>query len=453
MTDTTKARDEIVREVEAITPSDAAFVWNEVLLDALLVDDRKDKLQREQGGVTRASRAAAIVHVAIHDAVNGVERKLSPYLVQDRAPAGASIAAAAAGAAHATLSGLYPSQRATFDTKLAQYLGSLPGGTGRDSGARFGTAVGNTLLMARQRDGRNQPDPPYLEKSTPAEWRRDPIAPPEDQIPPLTPGWGSIRPFTLDYGPQLRPGPYPPLNSSNYTSAFREVRDEGNVNSHNPPDEKTEIANFFAADDKLGTPVRQYNQHTREILTQRPIVDGVDPAPTLHNHARIFALVNLAMADAGIGCWDAKYAYNLWRPIHAIRRADEDRNPNTTADTSWRPLGRPRGPVPNTTPPFPAYPSGHSSFGTATYAMLRKFTSANDRPFSFTLSSFELPDVRRSYDNLIATSDLAIRSPINENGRSRIFLGVHFIFDDRAGRALGEQVADHIWPNFLRPVN
>ena len=139
-----------------------------MLLDALLADDLKPKDRREQGGVTRASRAAAIVHAAIHDAVNGVERKISPYLVQDRAPAGASIEAAAAGAGHATLGGLYPSQRVTFDAALVQYLGSLPGGPGRDSGARFGAAVGNALLMARQHDGRNQPDPPYLEKATPA---------------------------------------------------------------------------------------------------------------------------------------------------------------------------------------------------------------------------------------------------------------------------------------------
>ena len=157
------------------------------------------------------------------------------------------------------------------------------------------------------------------------------------------------------------------------------------------------------------------------------------------------------MADAGIGCWDAKFAYNLWRPVHAIHLAGEDSNPNTAPEVGWKPLGR-RTP-PNATPPFPAYPSGHSSFGTATYAMLRKFTSAGVRPFNFTLSSDELPSVRRSYDNLMATSDPAVRSPINENGRSRIFLGVHFRFDDHAGRALGEQIADHIWPNFLRPVS
>src|SRR5215207_4622716 len=123
---------EAITTASITTASDAVFVWNGVLLEALLRDDKKDKLQREQGGVTRASRAAAIVHAAIHDAVNGVERKITPYLVRDRAPAGASPEAAAAGAAHATLRGLYPSQSAKFDNKLAQYLASLPA-SGRKS--------------------------------------------------------------------------------------------------------------------------------------------------------------------------------------------------------------------------------------------------------------------------------------------------------------------------------
>jgi hypothetical protein len=144
---------------EVTTPSNAVFVWNEVLRNALLEDDKKPKDRREQGGVTRASRAAAIVHAAIHDAINGVDRRITPYLVQDRAPAGATIEGAAAGAAHTTLSGHYPSQQAAFDAKLALYSDG--------SGKRFGARVGNAILMARQRDGRNQPDPPYQEKQTP----------------------------------------------------------------------------------------------------------------------------------------------------------------------------------------------------------------------------------------------------------------------------------------------
>ncbi|HEY0603795.1 MAG TPA: vanadium-dependent haloperoxidase, partial [Herpetosiphonaceae bacterium] len=362
--------------MSAVPPSDAAFFWNDVLLEAMLTDSRIPiATNREQDGPTRHARAAAIVHVAMHDAVNGVSRRFLPYLIQERAPSGASADAAAAAAAHATLTGLYPSQTATlFDPKLIQYLNSLPAGPSRDQGVQFGTEVGYMLLMARQQDGRNLPEPPYLEKPTPGEYRADPIAPAE---PVLTPGWGAIRPFTLSYGAQLRPVPYPLMTTGAYTTAFNEVKTRGSVTAHTPPTEETEIAQFWSYDDLLGTPVRLYNQHVRSILTEHPRSAPSAATTILHVHARIFALVNLALADAGIACWEAKYAYNFWRPIHGIRHATQDNNPNTAEDGTWRPLGRPRAPQPNKTPPFPAYVSGHSSLGTAAFAMLRKVYGTN----------------------------------------------------------------------------
>jgi hypothetical protein len=458
----------------AVVPTDAAFRWNQVLLDALLVDDKKPRTQREQGGVTRATRAAAIVHAAIHDAINGVDRRNTPYLVQDRVSASASIEAAAAGAAHTTLSGLFPSQKTqgtNFDAKRDEHLTSLLQTLPADvvnRGFQFGTFVGNVLLMTRQHDGRNTPNegaPPYLEKTTPMEWRRDPLAPTDDQIPPLTAGWGSIRPFTLDYGPQFRPDPYPPPNSNSYTNAFIEVRNKGR--NRNREEETARIADFWSYDDARGTPVRLYNRHTGEILTKRP-ADPDSPAD-LHFHARIFALVNLALADAAIGTWDAKYAYNLWRPVHGIRLADKDPNPSTQPDPSWKPLGRPIGPldnagqrVLNTTPPFPAYPSGHSTLGTALFGILRK--ALKNRDFNFKLTSEERGGMERSYTTLRILNEepnptSLMKSPIDENGWSRIYLGVHWAFDDRSvggsrigGRWLGNQIADYIWPNFLRPL-
>jgi hypothetical protein len=147
------------------------------------------------------------------------------------------------------------------------------------------------------------------------------------------------------------------------------------------------------------------------------------------------------MVDAGIGCWDAKYAYNFWRPVEGIRRADEDPNPNTQPVKDWAPRGRPRGPVPHTTPPFPAYVSGHSCFGTATFEMLRLFL--NSDTIAFTLTSEEV-DTPRSFGSF--------SEAIAENGQSRIYLGVHWQFDNVQGQALGKEVADYIWGNFLRPI-
>jgi membrane-associated phospholipid phosphatase len=415
------------------TLPDAALFWNSVLLDALLTDSLKLPTKMEQGGVTRASRAAAIVHAAIHDAVNGVERNYLPYLVQDRAPAGASAAVAAATAAHTALSGLYPSQRPAFDAELAKFLRLLPGDP---LGAQFGTAVGHALLLARQNDGRQLPDPPYLQKQTLGEWKSDPI---EGKQIPLTPGWGGVRPFTLSAGYQFRSVPYPRLNSDDYAVALNEVRNRGRADPPTfPPPEEAVIGNFWSYDDLLGTPVRLYNQHLGQILDQHSFAA---PPRDLHVHARLLALVNLAMADAGIACWETKYAYNFWRPIEGIRRASKDSNPKTDPDKDWRPRGRPRGPVPNTTPPFPAYVSGHSSFGTTTFWMLRRFFDRDS--IAFTLASEEVPDPR-SYASL--------QQAIEENGQSRIYLGVHWQFDNTRGQTLGQQVADYIWDNFLRPI-
>jgi hypothetical protein len=268
----------------------------------------------------------------------------------------------------------------------------------------------------------------------------------DDQIPPLTPGWGCIRPFTLDYGAQLRPAPYHQLTSGDYRNAFDEVRVEGNANSHVPPNDETNIANFWSYDDRRGTPIRLYNQDVHKIPADHPLATT---GSILHIHARIFALVNLAMADAGIVCWDAKYAYNLWRPIHGIRGAEEDKNPDTAADMTWKPSGRPNGPNPNTTPPFPSYPSGHATFGTAMFAMLRK--AYGDDAIKFKLTSEDAPSVERTFDTFTEA--------ITENGHSRILLGVHWRFDDPSaggpdigGCVLGQKIADYIWDTFLKWV-
>ncbi len=194
----------------------------------------------------------------------------------------------------------------------------------------------------------------------------------------------------------------------------------------------------------------------------------------LHRRARLFALINLAMADAGIACWDAKFdppgfrppgstrdpGFHIWRPFQGIRRADEDGNDATDPDKEWLPLGRPRArdangnPVEHTTPNFPAYVSGHSSFGAANYGMLRKFFG--EKPFEFRLSSEEVDNTRRYSDRTETQTGLRITSwdkVIDENGASRIFLGVHWRADDIRGKPLGQQVADYIWEeDFLDPT-
>ncbi len=290
----------------------------------------------------------------------------------------------------------------------------------------------------------------------------------------LTPHWGQVRPFCLPAGDALRPAAPPACSSGAYASAFDEVYVKGSDPSApaEPPavppvaprtDEETRIGRFYSYDGKgrvevgRGTPIRLYNQFTRQILAQEP--DPPTSVPALHRHARLLASVNLAMADAGIACWEAKYTYDLWRPYQGIR-ADEDGNDQTNSNPVWLPVGgrtaNAQGAlVANASPNFPAYPSGHASFGTAMFAMLRKFFG-EERKFDFTLISEELPGVVRRFDHEIPLPGGTVRDryriAIDENSRSRIFLGVHYNFDATAGIAQGQQVADRIWPHFLRPV-
>jgi PAP2 superfamily len=295
----------------------------------------------------------------------------------------------------------------------------------------------------------------------PGVWVEDPVLAPPG--PPLTPNWGDVRLFLLDAISRVRPPAFPALSSGDYTFAFRNVRDKGGAKPP-PPDppqgpttDEKNIAVFFAHDYQRGTPIFLYNLHAFEILDQEPNVPQV--GSVLHRHARMFALINLAMADAGIACWEAKFrpppGYHIWRPFQGIRGAANDGNPSTTPVANWLPLGPPQAPVNNATPNFPAYPSGHSSFGAASYGMLRKFFGT--KPFPFTLSSEEVSNKRSYIDKRDPQTGALITSwaqVINENDLSRIFLGVHFRNDGMGtGRTLGQKVADYVWPIFLRPIN
>lgn len=453
----------------------AVLFWNGVLLEAAKADSRKPGDRQEQGGPTRTSRAAAIVHAAIHNAVNGVSQHNDFYKEppEEDPPDGASAEAAGAGAAHRALVALYPSQKARFDKARTDFQAlPLPGADHQPSFA-FGRGVAQQLLDARANDGSGSDEPYEPPAPGPGVWVPNrKLAPPG---PPLTPHWGDVELFLLDDISRVSPPVFPPLSSGDYAFAFRNVRDKGRDVSPPPPppegrtEDETNIALFFSYDDLLGTPVRLYNQHAFQILDQEPA--PVPPVGSvLHRHARMFALVNLAMADAGIACWDAKFdpppGYHIWRPFQGIRRAREDGNPDTRPVKGWLPLGRPRArddegnPVEHTTPNFPAYVSGHSSFGAATYGMLRKFFGPDEptdppRAFPFTLSSEEVPN-ERSYANKddpqagkVVTSWTQV---INENSESRIFLGVHWRRDHTQGTPLGQQVADYVWDRFLRPT-
>jgi hypothetical protein len=434
---------------------DSILDWNAIALEANKQDHSGTYGAPEQGGPTRSSRALAIVHVAMYDALNSIEPKAAPYLTSKPSP-GASIDAAVAKAARDTLMALYPKQGTVFNVAYNNYLAAIPNGAAKSQGIKVGDDVAKAILKARQNDG-SFPDPVYQPGQFPGEHRVDPLNPGQGF---LTPGWGSVKTFGILRGTQFRAVPPPSLTSSEYTNAFREVQSLGGDGIITPTKrsrEQTEIGIFWAYDGAkgIGTPPRLYNQIARKIAIQK--------GNSEIQNARLFALVNIAMADAGITSWETKYFYNFWRPVLGIREADPgtgptglgDGNNRTKSDPTWTPLGAPASNRSGNdfTPPFPAYTSGHATFGAAMFRVLENFYGTDKIPFEF--MSDELngittdsrgvvrPRVVRKFKRL---SDAAW-----ENAESRIYLGIHWRFDATAGVGHGVEVADHVFDNVLRP--
>jgi len=274
--------------------------------------------------------------------------------------------------------------------------------------------------------------------------------------------WDEVKPFVLERADQFRVPPPPRLDSREYAVAFDEVKVLGGNGVVTPTvrtAEQTQIGIYWAYDGtpSLCAPPRLYNQIAMTIAHKM----GTDTDAL--ELARLLALVNVAMADAGIAVWESKYYYQYWRPITGIREADEltgpsglgDGNPATVGDTNYSPLGAPASNLtgPNFTPPFPAYPSGHAGFGGALFEMLRNFYRTDRIPFTFVSDEFngvtrdnngvKRPLVQRSFSSLSQAEE--------ENGQSRIYLGIHWSFDKTEGIAQGRRVADYVFKNMLRP--
>jgi hypothetical protein len=432
-----------VLEDRCLLSADVVLEWNANALDAM-VNDSFLGAAAKQAGPTRASRALAIEQVAVFDAVNSIDRSYDPYLIEVNAPRGASITAAAAQAAHDTLVALYPDFQPTLDARLAADLAGISSARARDEGVLVGHIVAESILAVRSHDGA-EVAMPYTPGNQPGQWQPDPLHPTQMALGSL---WGSVTPFTLTSAEQFHVPPPPALNSQAYADAFNEVKAVGSATSTTRTAEQTEIGIFWGYDGSRGlsTPPRLYNQIAETLAVQQ------------HNsviqNARFFALINLAMGDAGIACWDAKYDYNFWRPVTAIRAAGTDGNPDTSADPNWTPLGAPadNGSGTSFTPPFPAYASGHATFGGALFRIMADFYGTDNIHFSFMSDEFNgitrdqngvvRPIVTRSWDSFSQAAE--------ENGQSRIYLGIHWSFDKVQGIKQGTEIADYIFHHFLR---
>jgi hypothetical protein len=440
-------------EDRCLLSGDVILQWNSIALDALKNDSLLGASARQNNPV-HASRALGIVQAAVFDAVNSIDRSYDPYLIQVNAPQGASIPAAAAQAAHDTLVNLFPDYRPVLDADLTADLAQIHDVSSRNEGVLVGQIVAAGILAARQNDGADAAMP-YTPGNLPGQWRPDPLHPSQTAVGAL---WGHITTFVLTSADQFHVPAPPAITSEAYADAYEEVKSLGSVNSTTRTADQTQIGIFWGYDGSpgLATPPRLYNQIAETIALQQH--------NTVVQNARFFALINLAMADAGIACWDGKYDFNFWRPVQAIRENDPGTGPSglgsgnpflvDQGDPNWTPLGAPadNGSGTNFTPPFPAYASGHATFGGALFGIMADFYGRDD--IHFTIGSDEFNGVTRDQNGVVrpvvTRSFQSFSQAAEENGQSRIYLGIHWRFDKVQGIHQGRQIADYIFEHALR---
>ena len=386
--------------------ADVAFTWNQVALDATVTANQ---------GPLPQIRSMAIVHLAMHDAVNGITGDYETYRPVVDVPHGASPEAAAIAAAHKVLVTLFGAQSASLNGLRTASL-AAEGLTEDDPGIDVGEAAATAILAIAAADKSNLANFPYTAPGAgnPGVWV------PVDGRAAASPGWGNVVPWVLRSGSQFRPEGPPALDSGRYTRDFLEVWELGGKSSSTRTELQSAIARFW-----LAAPAVLWNQVLRQILAAR----GPDLAAT----ARMFALVYLAASDASIACWDAKYTYNFWRPYTAIRQAHTDDNPETIADSTWE--------IFLTHGQHPEYPSGHTTNSGAMVAMLNQLFG-EDPGVPLIVTSPTNLDLERTWDT--PSQGLA------EVVEARIWSGFHFRTADEVGVRLGRQVAQFVFRHALR---
>jgi VCPO second helical-bundle domain len=446
---------------------DSLHRWNAIAINASGLDHTpvapgENRVFGEQLGPGRSSRAMAIVHIAMFDALDAVIAGYTSYTGTQATPGLLSVDAAISQAARDTLAALFPSQTATFDAYLAEDLAAIRNARQKANGIDLGQRTAAAILAMRLNDGSQFPEPrlgiDYFPSDLPGHWRQDPIS-----LIPLALGahWGECTPFVVTSNSQFRAPPPPDMASAAYTAAYNEVKNlggDGVITPTQRTEEQTFIGIFWAYDGtpSLCAPPRLYNQITVQIADQRRM--------SAIQFARLLALVNVAMADAAMTIWESKYYYDFWRPVAGIRESDPgtgptglgDGNPDTIGDISFSPLGAPASNLtgPNFTPPFPAYPSGHAGIGGAIFQVMRRFYGTDDIAFTFVSDEFngQTRDHNGNVRPYRPRSFSSLSKPEEENGQSRIYLGIHWTFDKTEGIALGRRVADYVFDHAFMPI-
>ena len=383
--------------------ADVVTDWNNAALDAIRAGNTAPPI---------ASRSLAILHVSIYDAVNGIDRTHEAYLVPGAVPASASREATASAAAHSALVNLFPAAAASFDALHAAILAGIPDGPHKAAGIVWGEFVANQILAARANDGSTAIVAPPG-GSGPGMW----IPTPPAFLPYLLPQWGFVAPFGMNSSSQFRPPGPPSLDSERYAADYEEVKELGAAVGSTRTEEQSEIARFWADGAGTETPPGHWNSIAQTIAAAR--------GNTLEENARLFALLNIALGDAAICAWDAKYTFDFWRPVTAIAFAEPQLN--------WMSF--------IVTPPFPEYVSGHSTFSGAGATVLPLFFGTEDLPF--TTGSDFLPGVYHSFSTCLDAAE--------EAAVSRLYGGIHFRSSNEDGLRAGISIGEWTVTHYLQP--
>src|ERR1700694_4808040 len=374
---------------------DEVIQWNKTLLTIV-------RTPGAQPATVHPTRNFAIMHAAIYDAVNAIDATHKPYLVRvEHVSAHASQEAAVAAAAHETLITLYPAFQTTLDRQYDQSLAQIPDGADKTTGIDVGRAVALATLALRSDDGSAATPIPFVFGNGPGDYQS---TPPNFPKQPAFTHWSRVTPFALESAKQFRPGPPPALTSAAATA------------------DQALIGRFWN-----GAIQNYWNEITQAAVQAHHL--------TTAQSARVFALLNLTLADEVIAFYDTKYTYNFWRPVTAIRAAATDGNPDTATDPNWLPQA-------GKTDADPAYPGAHPTIRAGGAFVLSALFG--DKPFQLSVTSEVLPGVVRSFDSFAAVE--------KEARLSRVYAGQHFRSDENAGERLGSAVADFVVDNFLTLV-
>ncbi len=399
----------------AVAKADAVLDWNVIAVNTAVANSQNPFAQ---------ARSAAIVQLAVFESVNAITGEYHPYLGTIVAPPGASADAAAIQAAYRVLSTYFPGSAWTLDPERANSLASIPDGQAKTDGIATGEAAALAMIALRADDGSSPPQFKIPGPPVPGEWQATPSCPIVNGVAVgVAFQWQNVTPFGIPSAGDFLLDPPPALASNKYAKTYNEVMTVGSIDSTERPQDRANVALFYAA----SSPTQVFNQAVQQVAQER--------WHSLTENARALAVVNMAMNDSLVASFLNKYYYNFWRPETAIHAGDTDGNPKTQADPSFVPFV--------TTPCFPSYPSNHGSASNGAAEILKRIYGEGGH--CITLSNPAVPDIVLQY-----TTFKQITDDISD---ARVYGGIHFRTDQDAGERLGKAIGKAVYKNNLRPMH